>query len=162
MELALEWVKALGAPLAALLAATVAVFGFRYQRRLDRRLDWYASMVKQLGAYSDAVERAKREPATAEFAQAASDAADEAIALVMLGFMYVGPRGQRAIEGWYNTMRPVFGNPVTPAKAAVVTEATANAIYEILFEARQTLGIRELRQTKGREIMKAGGSPHPQ
>jgi len=56
--LVLDFVKAVAAPLAAVvavfLASRLAVRGFRSQKLLERRLDWYEKMVAQLWATSSA------------------------------------------------------------------------------------------------------------
>ena len=143
LPIALEWAKAVGAPLAALIAASAAIFGFRYQRRLDRRLDWYAAILGALGALAEAAERVARKPNDDLAEEAANTALDAASALATEGFMYVGSRGWRALRDWSHATNGIVRLPIAET-AVQVRDATATAMTELIHEARASLGAEKL------------------
>lgn len=57
-QLVLEFAKVLAAPLAAIIVARQAISSFRKQKLIERRLDWYGSIHRKLGAVGRAFARA--------------------------------------------------------------------------------------------------------
>lgn len=141
--LALEFLKAIAAPLAAVccvyLAARMGVRGFRRQKLLERRLDLYDSLVKHFNEVEREVRWAVREPESVEQRARAGAAISAAMTLSISVQMYLDRTGSDALDVWGAAMKGLdFSKPET---ADFVTDATVRAVIDVRHELRRDLGL---------------------
>ncbi|HYJ79120.1 MAG TPA: hypothetical protein VEW03_05950 [Longimicrobiaceae bacterium] len=139
-------VKELAGPAAGVfgiyIAARQAIKGFRAQKLLERRLDWYDRMIKEVGGAQVAVEVAGLEGSP----EAGGNARWRLAAARDTGWqsnLYASPSGHREVEAWRERVRqvayhhpPVMGQPESESVSAACT----HLVKVLAAEMRRDLG----------------------
>jgi phytoene/squalene synthetase len=112
--LVLEVVKALAPPVAAVLAVFIAsdraVRAFRYQKLIERRLDWYETAINALFKAPDSFQ-AMMEELDEEAVRKALDAIQEISTLSHGSFMYAEKEGYQALIDWSSRVKALVPFP---------------------------------------------------
>jgi hypothetical protein len=148
-QLVLEFVKALAAPTAAVIAvvtaARLALRSFRYQKLLERRLDWYEAMLTALSnaylAYARTIRENRHDTAEDEAIAAIRSATE----LATKATLYADASGVTAMHKWVQEAVALFGpfDP-TPESFARFEAACGAAGGTLTTEMRRDLGVRAL------------------
>jgi hypothetical protein len=164
-KLVLEFVKALAAPTAAVVAvvtaARMAVRGFRAQKLLDRRLDWYEAMISLLWDTSSAYWQAALPAEEKERLKAGSNAFESGTNLIRLASksaLYTDPEGHEAVVAFLSRWRDgIVGRDPSleiHAKVQEVCISTSNALER---EMRKDLRLAGLARHERSGKLKPGG-----
>lgn len=141
--LILEFTKALAGPVAAVIAALFAVRAFRYQKLLERRLEWYAQAARALLGFQMAISKFPLE----ENKDAAREALDvqvqELLHLFMGAAMYADRKGYWAYSRFL-TYLPSLPTRFTPEDSKAVIEPVSAALTALVNEIRKDLRIGRL------------------
>ena len=130
----LEWLKAVGTPLATLLGffvvAAQARRTFLYQKAAEKRLAWYEEATASISRLSDAVtyldvaKADQRKDAWVEF-EAASK---QFFTVTTNAWLYAGRAGFHAIHELYDILREVLADVMEHGAAAGFTEERVSEI----------------------------------
>jgi hypothetical protein len=161
-HLVLEFVKALAGPTAAVLAVWIAssraLRGFRVQKALERRLDWYESMIQAL-AKAAMKSSALTSPEGTELERRieADRAITDAVLLSGAAEMYADAEGVRAMDAFAVAAKLLEDDKQftkDEAKAFLVSCAVAAGVLSE--ETRKDLRLRRVRPLPNRWWRRGG------
>lgn len=152
-HLVLEFVKALAGPAAAVLAVWVAsvraVHGFRAQKLIERRLDWYVEMMTAARAVVIAFHRAadRRDSGadSSEAVVAAVDAWHRAVAATVGGVLWADARGADAVIDYTQQLdRMEPPGSASREQIRALSTASQDLVTILVSEVRKDLRLKAL------------------
>lgn len=154
LEFLTEIPKAFAAPLTAVVVAWFAVRGFRRQKAIERRVDWYEKMHRSLAGTANAYALAAYMDDSKDARNAAAQAASNELAFLCTGgFMYADQRGfeamQRLYEGMAHLQVGVGIGPIAPSTADAVGDMCNRAADVLAQEFRKELRLDEVTPRAG-------------
>lgn len=161
--LILEFTRALAGPLAAVIAAFFAVRAFRYQKLLERRLEWYAQAGRALLGYQMMIIKFPSEENKDAAREALDAQVQELLHLFMGAAMYADKKGYWAYSRFL-TYLPTLPTQFTSESSQAVFEPVSTALTALVNEIRKNLRIGRLKDlpdtpslSTGRPVSKRGG-----
>jgi hypothetical protein len=152
-HLVLEFVKVLAGPSAAVLAVWVAslraVHGFRAQKLIERRLDWYVEMMTTARAVVIALQRAvDQRESGADTTEAVATAAEEwnrAVAVTVGGVLWADARGAAAVIDYTEQLKRIDPPASAPREQIRALSTASQKLVTILVsEVRKDLRLKAL------------------
>lgn len=161
-HLVVEFVKALAGPVAAVLAVWIAsiraVHGFRAQKLIERRLDWYEKVIKQLDVTARAYDSLGRDPQRPELRENVEREIKAMHALNDGALMYADSAGVRALATFNINAGKALHVPDLVKGSEELRTVCGQAQYELVSEVRKDLSLEPL-QYRGIDIIPFHGLP---
>jgi hypothetical protein len=147
-HLLLDFVKALAPPVAAVtgvwLAGQLAVRGFRRQKMIERRLNWYDEVLERLEEMVVTAEKAVTALGDEALLTEARTAAYSAIRSVSKAHVYAERSGFDALAKWGEEVHPIVTSALTPDAVQRLRAKCSEISVALSVEVRSDLLLKQL------------------